>query len=254
MTGCSHLEYIESRIREKGDIFQRRFRRAPTDRMKRDGAIHSTIEYSSGYTGFVNWVNDHINPQNAVDVCCGYNAFGGENGIRNLTGFDIFQSDDNTVDINKSFTEVVKENIFDEDSVDFVICHGSFRHGTYETIKWQLEQIKRWCKDGTQICIRMSDKSEAKGGIGGLKLSEDFSFNWTPEIIERFGNELGFTITRRIETSTEIMLGEHSNNVKEVIDNSRSTKDIIDLIDKVNNNEIDPPKMYLHVWWWQVNK
>lgn len=267
MSGRSHLEHIESTIRAAGDVFGSKSR-VPSARPT-GAQVHSSIRNSSGYSDWVDWVNDNINPTAAVDVYCGYNDYrhvvdsvGNESGIRNLTGFDMFQSSDDTVDIHKSFTEVVDDNEFAENSLDLVLCHGTFGFGNYESVKYQLEQIKRWCKNGAKISLREWDNSEMDGGPTAWEFEEDLSFAFTPAVITQLENDLGFTKHFDVET-TSVLFKRNANgddptntveDVKARIHSNRSSQALLDKIDKVNNEDSDAPQKHLHVWWWTVNK
>ena len=145
-----------------------------------------------------------LNPNLIIDAGCGTNPYKGK--VPNVVGFDPATVYD-TVDLNLSFEDVVKHNIFGKDCADAVLALGSINFGDYNRIYKQLEACVNWTKPGGFVICRArlgsaippEKEQENKGFI---------SFNWTLDDAYKMTEQLS-NVSMHKEPETEMAHAPH---------------------------------------------
>ena len=138
----------------------------------------------SGFKDMIDYINSN-NPNLVIDAGCGNNIF--KQHIKNIKGFDVREVEE--ADYIGTYHDM--NNIFKENSADFVISLGSLGFGPQEIIQQNLEYIYKWLKpQGMAFIIELPDN------IATDKDKKNFplKYFWNEDKINYFTGILGFDL------------------------------------------------------------
>jgi hypothetical protein len=138
-----------------------------------------TKKYKYSGLSIIDEVND-LNPDNVLDVGCGYNEFKGK--IQNLTGVDPYNS---RADIMMHTLEYQTDIMY-----DVIICLGSINFGSTDKIVKELDKVVKLTKKNGLLIFRVNPGIQ-HGAFESRWI--DF-FNWTPSFIMNIAQALRCTV------------------------------------------------------------
>lgn len=134
-----------------------------------------TKKYKYSGLSIIDEVNS-LNPENVLDVGCGYNEFKGK--IQNLTGIDAYND---KADIKTTTMDYQTEMLY-----DIVICFGSINFGSADKIIKEMQKVVSLTKQNGLLIFRVNPGIQHKAHESRWI---DF-FEWDTEFIMNIAHSL----------------------------------------------------------------
>lgn len=135
----------------------------------------------------VNYIND-MKPSLVIDAGCDRNKFKGH--IKNLVGFDARGVEG--ADYVGTYTDMLRDKVFEDGSADVIICHGSLHTGKREEVRKNVAICSRWLKPGGYMLVR------AKCNFHWAQTDVN-SYNWRIEDVQRWSNDFNLKVHTPVE-------------------------------------------------------